>query len=138
MITCTCSGEAFKYVCYMQCTQVIGLLHSGVATLGHTGARALATRGRAPPVQVCMRIIGADSIVVDRESGAINLHEIEWCSIAMYILRITNLVRSLYAHEFAVLYQNFYHINYLLFFIFLYFTHLYYFLPPFHYKLLLC
>ena len=40
-----------------------------VARLGHTGARALATRGRAPPVQVCIRIIGADSIVVDRESG---------------------------------------------------------------------
>ena len=40
---------------------------SGVARLGHTGAHALATRGCAPPVQVC---IGADSIVVDRESGA--------------------------------------------------------------------
>ena len=37
---------------------------SGVARLGHTGARALATRGRAPPVQVFMRI------VVVRESGA--------------------------------------------------------------------
>ena len=45
-------------------------LHSGVARLGHTGARALATRGRAPPVG--MLIIGADStcIVVDRKSGA--------------------------------------------------------------------
>ena len=27
------------------------LLTSGVATLGHAGARALATRGRAPPAQ---------------------------------------------------------------------------------------
>ena len=43
---------------------------SGVATLGHTGARALATRGRAPPMQICIRIIGTDSIVVDRESSA--------------------------------------------------------------------
>ena len=43
---------------------------SGVARLGHTGARALATRGCAPPVQVCMQILGADSIIVDRESGA--------------------------------------------------------------------
>ena len=34
------------------------------------GARALATRGCAPLVPVSMRIIGADSIVVDRESGA--------------------------------------------------------------------
>ena len=44
-------------------------LCSGVARLGHTGARALASRGRAPPVQVRNRIIGADSIVVDRKSG---------------------------------------------------------------------
>ena len=43
---------------------------SGVARLGHTGACALATRGRAPPVQVSMRIIGADSITVDRKLGA--------------------------------------------------------------------
>ena len=34
------------------------------------GARALATRGYAPLVPVSMRIISADSIVVDRESGA--------------------------------------------------------------------
>ena len=62
---------------------------SGVVRLGHTGARALATRGRAlvsrarqiktrlahetshaPPMHVRNRIIGADSIVVDHESGA--------------------------------------------------------------------
>ena len=46
------------------------ILTSGVARLGHTGARALATRGRAPLVQVSVRIIGADSNVVDHESGA--------------------------------------------------------------------
>ena len=45
-------------------------LVSGVARLGHTGARALGTGGRAPPVQVRIWIIGADSIVVDRKSGA--------------------------------------------------------------------
>ena len=39
---------------------------SGVARLGHTGAHALATRGCAPPVQVC---IGTDSIIVNRESA---------------------------------------------------------------------
>ena len=42
---------------------------SGVARLGHTGAHALATRGRAPPVQVCNQIISADGIVVDRKTG---------------------------------------------------------------------
>ena len=42
---------------------------SGVARLGHTGARALATRGCAPPVQVFIRIIGSENTVVDRESG---------------------------------------------------------------------
>ena len=36
-----------------------GILHtSGIAKLGHTWARALATRGDAPPVQVSMQIIG--------------------------------------------------------------------------------
>ena len=37
---------------------------SGVARLGHTGPRALATRGRTPPVQVRNQIIGADSIIL--------------------------------------------------------------------------
>ena len=46
------------------------LVVSGVARLGYTGARALATGGRAPPVQARIWVIGADSIVVDRESGA--------------------------------------------------------------------
>ena len=43
---------------------------SGVARLGHTGARALATRSYAPPVQVFIRIIGAESTVVNHESGS--------------------------------------------------------------------
>ena len=51
-------------VCYKVCAM------SGIARLGHTGACALATRGRAPvtrghaapPVQVRNRIIGTDSI----------------------------------------------------------------------------
>ena len=42
---------------------------SGVARLGHTGAHALATRGRAPPVQVCNQIISADGIVIDRKTS---------------------------------------------------------------------
>ena len=40
---------------------------SGVARLGHTRARALATRRHAPPEQVRSGIIRADSIVVDQE-----------------------------------------------------------------------
>ena len=47
-----------------------GCLVSGLARLVHTRTRALATRGRAPPKQVRMRIIGADSIVVDCELSA--------------------------------------------------------------------
>ena len=43
---------------------------SGVARLEHTGAHALATKGHAPLVQVRMRIISANSIIIDRESGA--------------------------------------------------------------------
>ena len=42
---------------------------SGIARLGHTGVHALATRGCVLPVQVRMRIIVADSIIVDHESG---------------------------------------------------------------------
>ena len=74
------------------------LLHcSGIPRLGHTGIHALATRGHAPPVQVCMWFIGADSIVVNHEAGA----KRSWNWLAqycyVYIHRITSLVR-----EFAV------------------------------------
>ena len=44
---------------------------SGVAKLGHTGARALATGGCAPPpVQALLKIIGAEFTVINRELGA--------------------------------------------------------------------
>ena len=50
---------------------------SGVAKLGHTGERALATTGCAPPVQVYNRILGTDSIVVDHKLGTtFILHEL--------------------------------------------------------------
>ena len=42
---------------------------SGVAKLEHTGARALATGGCAPPVQVLLKIIGAECIFINRELG---------------------------------------------------------------------
>ena len=43
---------------------------SGVAKLGHTGARALATGSCAPPLQVLLKIIGAECTVINRELGA--------------------------------------------------------------------
>ena len=43
---------------------------SGVAKLGHTGARALATGGCAPPMQALLKIIGAECTVINRELGA--------------------------------------------------------------------
>ena len=47
-----------------------------VARLGHTGARGLATRGCAPPVQVCNQIIGTGSIIVECKSGTtLIIHE---------------------------------------------------------------
>ena len=50
------------------------ILHiSGVAKLGHTGARALETRRGAPPMQVSMRIIGV-LLIANR---ALNSLEIE-------------------------------------------------------------
>ena len=55
---------------------------SGVARLGHTGPRALATRGRTPPVQVRNQIMGADNMVDNRANQALNGLEIERRSIA--------------------------------------------------------
>ena len=57
-----CTGEVISVVAWLRVswlkdtTWAIVLLHvkaecSGVARLGHTGARALATGGHAPPVQ---------------------------------------------------------------------------------------
>ena len=37
--------------------QLSCVLSSGVARLGHTGACALATRGHAPPMQVCGKLL---------------------------------------------------------------------------------
>ena len=53
---------------------------SGVAKLGHTGARALATGGCAPPVQALLKIINALSIM----NRALKL-EIELRSIAILV-----------------------------------------------------
>ena len=39
-------------------------------TLGHTGARALATEGCAPPVQALLKIIGAECTIINRKLGA--------------------------------------------------------------------
>ena len=52
-----------KCVCVCVCV-------SGVAKLGHTGARALAIRGCAPPVQGLLKIIGTECTVINRELGA--------------------------------------------------------------------
>ena len=70
---------------------------SGVTRLGHTGAHALATRDCAPPVQVCIRIIGADSkLSLSNADRSLNGLQIGRHSIAMFIYRITCLV---YAHR---------------------------------------
>ena len=54
----------FIVVAFLVCVQC-----SGIARLGHTGARALATRGCAPPVQALWKIIGAECTVINRELG---------------------------------------------------------------------
>ena len=68
---------------------------SGVARLGHTEAHVLATRGRAPPVQVSMQIIGADSSIVDRESGTKQSLKLN----AAVSLCISTELRVSYAHR---------------------------------------
>ena len=52
------------------CTLAKLAITSGVAKLGHTGARALATGGCAPPVQALLKIIGSECTVINRELGA--------------------------------------------------------------------
>ena len=67
------------------------LCTSGVAKLGQTGARALATRGCAPPVQVFLKIIGAECTIINRELGT-KVHkgvEIKLRGIAICTFRIT-------------------------------------------------
>ena len=69
---------------------------SGVAKLGHTRVRALATGGCAPSVQVLLKITSAECTVINRELGA-KVHkgvEIELRSISTYIFRITRSVCS--------------------------------------------
>ena len=59
---------------------IVGVGSSGVDKLGHTGARALATRGCAPPVQVLLKIIDADSECVYRYQTR-KVHKGSWvCS----------------------------------------------------------
>ena len=74
-----------------------GAAKTGWGTLGHTGAHALAARGRAPPVQICMQIIGTDSIVV----GPNQVLEIERRSIAIYNPQNCKS-RTFIVHEFAI------------------------------------
>ena len=64
--------------------------YSGVAKLGHTKARALATGGCAPPVQALLKIIGAD-VPLSIANWGLKVHkgvEIELRSIAICIFRI--------------------------------------------------
>ena len=52
------------------CKPSLEVILSGVAKLGHTGARALATKGCAPPMQALLKIIGAECTIINRELGA--------------------------------------------------------------------
>ena len=63
---------------------------SGVAKLGHTGARALETRGCVPPVQACLKIIGAKlNVPLSITNQALKMHKCVYYCIAICILRIT-------------------------------------------------
>ena len=70
---------------------------SGVARLGHTGARALATRGCAPPVQVSSEL-SALKVPLSIANRAVKSLQIERCSIATFIRKITGHVSSPYAN----------------------------------------
>ena len=60
---------------------------SGIAKLGHTGARALATGGCAPPVQVVLKIF-APNVPLSIANWALKVHkgvEIELCNIYLSV-----------------------------------------------------
>ena len=63
---------------------------SGVAKLGHTGARALATGPCAPPAQALLKIIGTECTVINRESGAnyVNVHKVVGIELRSIAIRI--------------------------------------------------
>ena len=73
-----------KRILYKKRTCSRVAVSSGVVRLGHTGARALATRGHAaaPPVQVELSALIVSLSIANR---ALNGLEIERRSIAMYI-----------------------------------------------------
>ena len=60
------------------------MLSSGIAKLGHTGARALETRGCAPPMQALLKIISVECTVINRELGAKSSQRC-WNRAAQYI-----------------------------------------------------
>ena len=69
---------------------------SGVAKLGHTGARALATGGCAPPMHALLKIIGVECTVINA-NWALKVRkgvEIKLRSLAICIFRITRSVCS--------------------------------------------
>ena len=47
---------------------------SGIAKLGHTGARALATRGCAQPVQVLIKILSVPNVPLSIANWALKVH----------------------------------------------------------------
>ena len=74
-------------------TRSVDTASSGVAKLGHTGARALATGGCAPPVQALL-----PNVPLSIANWALKVRkgvEIELRSLAICIFRITRSVCSL-------------------------------------------
>ena len=52
-----------------ECQFGFDINHSVTAKLGHTGARSLATRCCALPVQALLKIIGSECTIINRELG---------------------------------------------------------------------
>ena len=84
MVTFISSCQFFQFL--IDCTEITKsyqlscVLSSGIARLGHTGARALATRGHAPPVQVCGKLLVL-IIALSIVNQVLNCLEIEQHSI---------------------------------------------------------
>jgi len=62
---------------------------------GHTGARALATGGCDPPVQVLLKIIGAECTVINHKLGAKSAQRCTLKSSCVYLYLQNNEVRML-------------------------------------------
>ena len=94
-IEAACSGSPPQCSTFSSIEKFVSKERTSLEWHSQAEAHALVTRGCAPPVRVCFRIIGADrKLSLSITNRALNSLHIEWRSTAMFIHRITSLIRT--------------------------------------------